>query len=108
MPKPHIIEITVNGNEALPPNPLPDMDTGDTVKYFSRAGMVTIVFPGRSPFRTDDAVMTSITSDDTPSIKYSGPPTTFACHCFVVLSDGPVVGWGPAHPRSGGDHHVGH
>jgi hypothetical protein len=108
MPKQHSIEIKVNGNEAMPPDPLPDMEEGDTVKYSSKAGTVTIVFPGRSPFRTDDAVMTSVTSNDTPTIEYKGEKTIFACHCFVVLSDGRVVGWGPAHPRSGGDHHVGH
>jgi len=108
MPKVHSIEIIVNGNEALPPNPMPDMDTGDTVKYFSKTGTVTIVFPDQSPFRTDDAVMTSITSNDTPTIRYNGKKKTFASHCFVLLSDGRVVGWGPDHPRSGGDHNVGH
>ena len=108
MPKQHSIEIVVNGNEALPPSPIPDMDTGDTVKYFSKTGAVTIVFPGESPFRTDGAVMTSITSNDTSTIQYNGKKKKFPCRCFVALSDGRVVGWAPERPRSGGDHNVGH
>ena len=104
----HRIEIQVNGNDAVPPNPLPHMDFGDTVRYFSKAGTVKIVFPGPSPFRTDNAVMTEVTSSDTPTVQFNGKETIFGCRCFVELPNGTIVGWGPGSPLSGGDHHVGH
>ena len=104
----HKIEITVNGSDALPPNPLPPMEFGDTVQYFSKAGTVTIVFAGKSPFRADDAVMTAVTSNDTPTIKFNGSRTIFLCRCFVALPNGTTVGWRSDPSPSGGAHNVGH
>ena len=104
----HNIEITVQGNNAIPPNPLPDMVFGDTVRYFSKAGIVTIVFPGESPFRTDGAAMTAITSNDLPTIQYKGERKVFNCQCFVALPNGMRVGWQGDPSPSGGAHNVGH
>ncbi|SRR6266849_3033517 len=104
----HTIEITVRGTDAIPPTPLPKMDFGETVQYFSKDGVVTIVFPKDSPFRTDGAVMTAITSNDMPTIQYNGKLRVFECRCFVLLQNGTVVGWKSDPSVSGGAHNVGH
>ena len=95
--------------DAVPPNPLPPMKVGQTVRYFSKDGDVRIVFPQRSPFREDDLPMTQVpgamiltlVSDSGPS-----PNDALRCRCFIKPPDGPEVGWVSNTSDSGGDHHV--
>lgn len=109
----HEIKITLkNGKDAEPPNPLPDMRVGETVRYSSDAGEVTIVFPERSPFRDDNKKMTEIQGSlilTLISDSTDAPGGVLPCRCFVTRSaDGVRVGWASDSLGSGGDHHVGH
>ena len=105
MPQLHNLEVKVNGGDAVPPTPIPEMKVGDTVRYFSNAGKVTIVFPQLSPFRTDADAMTEITGADVQTVARNGD---FSCRCFVTLPNGTTVGWQKDPSLSGGTHHVGH
>ena len=100
------IEITLlNQTEAVPPKPMPEMAVGDTVRYFSTAGKVTITFPALSPFRTDDTAETDITTDVAPFPKLARAGT-FASGCAITLPDQTKVGWPMAGANSGGEHVV--
>lgn len=108
--KHHPILIRVQGGDAVPPNPLPDMDFGDTVEYSTDAqgGVVTIVFQKLSPFRADNAVMTSVSGNETHTVQFNGTKKVFECRCFVALPNGTTVGWQADPSISGGAHNVGH
>lgn len=102
----HDIEIKlVNQAGAIPPNPMPEMAVGDTVRYFSTAGAVTITFPLHSPFRNDDDAMTTISTPGPPfpDIKRTG---NFKCGCVIILPNGESIGWPAAGAASGGEHVV--
>jgi hypothetical protein len=102
----HDIEIKlVNQTEAIPPNPMPVMAVGDTVRYFSSAGDVTITFPLHSPFRNDGAAMTTISTPGPPfpAIVRTG---NFKCGCVITLPNQQQVGWPMAGANSGGEHVV--
>ena len=102
----HEIEIKlVNQTGAVPPNPMPEMKVGDTVRYFSAAGDVKITFPLHSPFRNDETAMTEISTPGAPfpPLVRSGK---FACGCVITLPNGQQVGWPMAGAASGGEHVV--
>jgi hypothetical protein len=94
----HDIEIELDGEDAVPPNPLPSMNVGDSVHYFSKAGKVRIVFPGLSPFRMDNTTNTEVTDAEVPTVNQKGQ---FNCRCFIE------IGWKKDSARSGGVHNVG-
>jgi hypothetical protein len=97
----HEIEIIVQGNEILP-IAIPEMQVGETVRYTSRSGNVRIVFPDRSPFRTDTALQTEVPGSVLLTLLSDSGEDALPCQCFVTLSDGTTVGWDPSHPNAGG------
>lgn len=110
MPTHHEIEITVAGKRVRQPAKMPDLAVGDTVHYFSKtAGKVIIRFPKRSPFQPGDQIDTSVTGEESHTIRQAG---RFQSGCQVELPDGKktVIGWDPRDPTgtkdSGGDHDV--
>ena len=102
----HEITIALQGDNAMPPNPLPEMHVGETVRYSSPAGKVRILFPDRSPFRTDNETMTNIPDSVILPLLSDTGDGTLPCRCFIRLPDGKEVGWDEDHPLSGGDHKV--
>jgi hypothetical protein len=101
------ITITLQGNNALPPDPLPIMAVGETVLYKSSVpGEVRIQFSDRSPFRTDDEVMTSVPGGVVLTLLSGSRGGFLECHCFITPKGGQEVGWGPDSPLSGGRHKV--
>ncbi len=105
--KHHEILIRLDGSNAFPPKPMPDMIVGDTVEYTSDVpGQVRIQFTGTSPFRTDNEVMTSVPGGQTLTLVTGSRDHPFDCRCFITPSNGPEVGWGPNTPLSGGHHKV--
>jgi hypothetical protein len=103
----HEITITLQGNNALPPDPIPTMAVGETVLYKSNVpGEVRIEFPGPSPFRTDDEVMTSVPGGVVLTLVSGSRGGTLECHCFITPKGGQELGWGPNSPLSGGHHKV--
>jgi hypothetical protein len=99
----HDISIALKDGHAFPPNPIPELHFGQTVRYTSSAGKVRIVFPDQSPFRTDDLPMTEVQDSEVAKLVTDG---TFTCRCFITLPNGDVAGWDPQHPESGGVHKV--
>lgn len=109
MPRHHEIEITLKGNKALPPNPMPDLKVDDTVHYFCKGEgrRVTVRFPELSPYtRTDSERNTSVTdADDTVTVLRTG---RFQCGCSITLENGETsIEWDPVkNPEAGGEHDV--
>jgi hypothetical protein len=99
----HEIIIALEHGNAVPPNPMPELRFGQTVRYTSSAGKVTIVFPDKSPFRTDDTKMTEVQDSEVAKLVTEG---TFTCGCIITLPNGDKVGWDEQHPESGGVHKV--
>jgi hypothetical protein len=103
----HQIKITLRGNLALPPDPLPFMRVGETVRYFSDEGEVRIEFPERSPFRTDNQTNTSIPGGIVVTLLSESGDAGFPCRCHITPPNGQEVGWAPNAEASGGVHKVG-
>ena len=102
----HQIMITLEGSNALPPDPMPDMIVGDTVEYLSNVpGEVRIQFTGASPFRKDQTQMTSVPGGQTLTLL-TGSSNPFDCRCFITPLNGKELGWSPSTPLSGGHHKV--
>jgi hypothetical protein len=103
----HDIIIALEHGNALPPNPLPELHFGQTVRYRSPAGKVRIVFPGQSPFRTaDNQPMREVQDSQIVTLVTEG---TFTCQCFITPHTPPnakEVGWDLRHRESGGVHKV--
>ncbi len=103
----HEILIRLEGSNAFPPTPIPDMIVGDTVVYRSDVpGQVRIQFTGTSPYRTDDLVMTSVPGEQRLTLLTGSREHLFDCRCFITPSSGPELGWSPSTPLSGGHHKV--
>ena len=107
----HEITITREGSLALPPDRFPDMAVGETVRYSSSAGEVSIVFPDRSPFRTDNKTMTSVPGGVVLTLvsgSGNSGKDALVCRCFITLPNEQKIGWDETAPanRCGGDHHV--
>ncbi len=97
------------GPHAIPTiPPLPGMDHGQTVHYFSNNGEVTVEFVvNGSPFQDADGNdITVISSNDAPLVLTK--TGTFTCRCFVTPPGTTVrIGWDPVNsPQSGGNHVV--
>jgi hypothetical protein len=102
----HEITITLVGNGAFPPLPMPPMLVGETVRYSSSSGEVKIVFPERSPFRTDNVVGTDVPGGVILNLVSDSGAGTLPCRCFITLPNGTTVGWSESSPGSGGNHKV--
>jgi hypothetical protein len=98
------IAITLQDGNASPPDPLPEMHVGQTVRYLSAAGEVRILFTGESPFRTDGKTMTNVPGG--VILTLLSPGSALPCRCFVTPDGGTEVGWDKDHPRAGGNHKV--
>ncbi|SRR6266478_7418833 len=94
------------GKHAIPPNPMPAMKVGETVRYLSYDGQVTMRFPELSPFRQDNQTNTEVSGSEPQQLLRAGK---FESRCFLMLQGGMMVGWDPnGSPQSGGVHDVGH
>src|ERR1700737_4622017 len=93
----HEIWIRRVGNDAIPPQPMPSMDVGETVRYSSDDGTVSVAFPDKSPFQE-----TMISGAQIVMVRNIGK---FRCRCFIDLKDGTErVGWQSDPSPSGADH----
>jgi hypothetical protein len=102
----HEVTITLSGHHAVP-EPIPTMAVGETVLYKANVpGEVRIVFPGLSPFRTDEEVMTSVPGGVPLKLVSGSRGGTLECRCFITPIGGKEIGWGPNSPASGGHHKV--
>jgi hypothetical protein len=102
----HEIKITKQGTNAVP-GTIPTMAVGDTVRYSSVSGEVRILFPERSPFRTDDEPMTSVPGGVILTLVSGSRGGTLECRCFITGKDKSEVGWSsPENLISGGRHKV--
>jgi hypothetical protein len=105
MSQSHDITINlVNGVDAVAQVPA-GMKVGDTVRYISPDGKVTIKFTADSPFLDESGTPVLTISDSQPHMlqKEGG----FDCRCSLTLPNGKSVGW-PASDRSGTHTTVGH
>jgi hypothetical protein len=88
-------------NRAVPPQPMPTLFTGQTVRYSSDDGTVTIEFPDGSPFAE-----TSVEDSQVVVVRNVGK---FHCNCLIELKNGEgKVGWDSKSGLSGADHDVPH
>jgi hypothetical protein len=100
------IAITLQGTDAVPPNPIPVMHVGRTVRYSSDAGQVRIIFPDCSPFREDHQKMTEVPGSMILTLLTATGESTLPCRCFITLPNNTTVGWLADPSPSGGDHKV--
>ena len=104
------IVIKLKGVDAVP-EPIPAMNVGDTIRYVSNDGEVTIVFPRLSPFRLDNEVNTIVSGGVIMTLVREStdlnlPNDAFPCSCSLKLKSGDTVGWEKGTSISGGEHHV--
>lgn len=102
----HEITITLQGGGALPPSPMPLMQVGQTVRYSSSSGEVSIVFPERSPFRTDNLIGTELPGAVILTLVSDSGAGTLPSRCFITPPNGSKIGWSESNPSSGGDNKV--
>jgi hypothetical protein len=104
----HEINVKKVDQDAVPDH-IPAMNIGETVRYTSGDGEVTIAFPGPSPYRMDAAINTTVPGEVILTLvkdSDSQPNKAFPCRCFLTLKNGEGLGWGKGTGRSGGEHHV--
>lgn len=95
----------VNGTDVVPQIP-EGMELGDTVRYVSPDGEVTIEFPEKSPFLDDQGREIAAIADSLPhELQREGD---FTCHCTLTLPDQRKLGWSSGSQQSGGVTTVGH
>jgi hypothetical protein len=96
----HRIKIEHKDDAAIPPQPMPDLNIGDTVQYFSPAGAVKIQFrENGSPYQESE-----VADGQTVTVTNKG---SFRARCFITLKDtGAIVGWKSDPSPSGADHDV--
>ena len=87
-----------------------DMKVGETVRFSSDEGEVTIHLTKVSPFRTDDKTGTQVPGGVILTLVQASKGEDFLndpfhMGCSLTLPDGTVVGW-PTLPGAGGDPHV--
>src|SRR5215472_2113354 len=89
----------MNGTDVVPQIPT-GMKVGDTVRYVSPDGDVTIEFPEGSPF-LDDAgqEIPAIADSLSHELQREG---NFTCHCTLTLPDKRRLGWSSGSQQSGG------
>jgi len=104
----HEIKVRLQGSDAVP-DPIPPMKVGQTVRYTGIGGAVRIEFSGRSPFRLDNQIMTSVPGGVVHTLLSESDSNGFPCRCFIrPQPGGPEVGWRSNPSISGGVHKVGH
>jgi hypothetical protein len=102
----HEVTVSLQGTGAVP-SPIPPMAVGETVLYKSKDGEVRILFPARSPFRTDNVAGTSVPGSVILTLVSDSGSSTLECRCFLTLPNGQEVGWSsPTNEDSGGQHKV--
>jgi hypothetical protein len=110
-PKPtRQITITLRRGHAVPPNPFPFMKVGQTVRYVSKSGEVSINFTGLSPFRIDKKEDTTVPGGVILTLVKSSeglPNGSFHCGCSITDKKGVTRGWGKGSKLSGGNPRVG-
>jgi len=103
----HEIKITFEGGSVSPPNPMPLMCVGETVRYSSNpkgSGEITINFPERSPFRDDDVTGTEVPGEVILTLVSDSGEGTLPSHCFITPpGGGPRIGWSTSTPDAGGN-----
>jgi hypothetical protein len=103
----HEIKITFEGGYVSPPNPMPLMCVGETVRYSSNpkgSGEITIKFPERSPFRVDDVTGTEVPGEVILTLVNDSGVGTLPSHCFITPpGGGPRIGWSTSTPDAGGN-----
>ena len=103
----HEIKITFEGGYVSPPNPMPSMCVGETVRYSSNpkgSGEITIKFPERSPFRADDVTGTEVPGEVILTLVNDSGEGTLPSHCFITPpGGGPRIGWSTSTPDAGGN-----
>ena len=108
----HEIEVS---KESLQGNyyTFPEMTVGETVRFFSNEGEVTIHLPGVSPFRTDQVtgtqvpggvILTLVQASEDQSLL-SNDKLRMKFGCSLTLPGGTVFGW-PTISGAGGEPHV--
>lgn len=81
------------GDDEVEPDPFPDMNLGDTIRYYTKAaGEVSIQFVGPSPFRRDDTTGTKVPGEViftvvSESVGRGLPDDRFECRCFITVPD---------------------
>ena len=94
----------VNGIDVVPEIPV-GMNVGDTVRYSSPDGQVTIEFPEGSPFLDNWGEQIAQISDSQPhELRREGG---FTCRCTLTLASGKKLGWSSGSRKSGGHTTVG-
>jgi len=104
----HEIIITLQGNQVFGPDSLPTMAVGETVRYSSSVpGKLRIVFPQRSPFRTDNAFGTEVPGEVILTLVSDSAGDTLEGRCFITPDDppgAPEVGWNSLNNAQAGVH----
>jgi hypothetical protein len=108
----HEIEISLEYLQGSKKYQFRNMNVGETVRYFSNDGEVTIHLTGQSPFHVDvvpagthvsgGVILTLVKSSEDLGL----PNDAFQVGCSVTLPNGDVVGW-PKLTNAGGDQPVG-
>jgi len=109
----YTIEISTKDNYVLPPKMPHLMKVGQTVRYRSSHGAVTIKFPEHSPYRLDHVKKTSVPGEVILTLVSANEGDGFPSRCYITLpSDkgkkAKKIGWSKDNYEAGGVHKVGH
>ena len=104
----HKINIRKEKGYVMPPDSVPDIRVGDTIRLFtdSPGDEVKIKFDGPSPFRLDDKPNTEVPGEVILTVVREStgrglPNDVFVGRCTITLSDGTDIGWGPGDKQAG-------
>jgi len=121
--KPHVIDVDLvedgqKQKHAVPRNIQNPMFVGDTVKYQSRDGLVTVEFKEldlspahsllHSPFADSSGKEITVITSANGALPLTNKGIFF-CRCFITPPGQPAaarIGWTPNSPGSGGNHDV--
>jgi hypothetical protein len=102
----HEIQLVLDKVQGPVPEIPASMNTGETVHYFSKDGPVIVVFmENGSPFVDANGYDITVITDAAPPLALS-KKGTFKSRCYITLSSGMTVGWGPNYPDGGGNNVV--
>ena len=62
---------------------MPHWEVGETVRYLSNSGEVTVEFPERSPFRTDGVTGTEVPGAVILTLVNDSGGSTLPCHYYL-------------------------
>lgn len=104
----HEVEVKLVNGHPVPSIPS-NMNLGETVHYYSKDGLVVILFlENGTPFVDGTGTeMSVITSSDPPlALSRRSTGLGFTCRCYLTPAGGSTVGWSPNYPAAGGNHVV--